>query len=118
MTDFLKGLDYVKDAVYCEDLTLQSVIWIKLEFPECTKILVSNKISKEKNTKLLTDDFSLMYNGGNVVVLEISGSNRQEIDINISEEWLFQQCTVHNYSSLEISDINFLVQVHNRIMEG
>lgn len=118
MTDFLKDLDYVKNAVYCEDLTLQSVMWIKLEFPKCTKILVCNKISKEKNTKLLTDNFSLMYNGTNVVALEVAGKEKQEIDINITEEWFFQQSTVRDFSSLELSDIQFIVEVHKRIMEG
>jgi hypothetical protein len=118
MTNFLEGLDYVKNAVYREDLTLQSVVWVKLEFPECTKILVTNKISKEKNAKLLTDDFSLLYNGKEVVVLEVGNKPPQEIDINISEEWFFQQSCIKDYSSLELEDIQFLVQVYNRIMEG
>lgn len=68
---------------------------------------------------LTGDDFLLkMSKSGLKFWLRDDTIERMKLDSNITEEWFFQLCTLHDFGSLRYSDIEFLKDVFNNLCVG
>ncbi|QXO12616.1 hypothetical protein pEaSNUABM49_00370 [Erwinia phage pEa_SNUABM_49] len=108
-------LDYVKQTNYTLNDSVKSVCQIEMKSGTNEKYLIMSRIIGEKNQycTLITEFFTLSYNGTTLSVTDSDGVMLDNIDPSITEEWFFQQSCVKNYNAIEHEDITFLTDVYN-----
>ncbi|SOK59179.1 hypothetical protein [Yersinia phage fHe-Yen9-03] len=109
-------LDYFSNLVY-STTDNKSIFQVKIIYPDFEKYLIINKITskRDKYCTLITDNFSLIYDGISFMLIDSDGILLDKIEPSISEEWFFQQSVVKNFSAVEYEDIKLLKTVHSKL---
>lgn len=110
------NFDYFSDLGY-STTDNKSIFQVKIIYPDFEKYLIINKITskRDKYCTLITDNFSLIYDGISFMLIDSDGILLDKIEPSISEEWFFQQSVVKNFSAVEYEDIKLLKTVHSKL---
>jgi len=104
--------EYPETGLFSSEITLDGEYKI-------VNVNTGSVIPRLSYASLSGDDYTIkITKNGLKFWLRDDTVERMKLDANITEEWFFQLCTLHDFGSLRYSDIEFLKDVFNTLCTG